>query len=53
MVTPAVWLGVAVGLVLLLVGGYVAYLEARVRALEEREREGKRGEGSGDPKRFG
>lgn len=51
--TPAVWLGVAVGLVLVLVGGYVAYLEARVRALEEREREGKQGEASGQAKRFG
>lgn len=53
MVTPAVWLGVAVGLVLLLVGGYVAYLEARVRALEEREPGDERGEASGEPKRFG
>ncbi len=33
--TPALWLGIAVGLVLVLVGGYVVFLEARVRALEE------------------
>lgn len=28
-------MGVAVGIVLVLVGAYVAYLEARLRALEE------------------
>ncbi len=34
MVDPATWLGIAVGLVLVLIGAYVAWLGVRVQRLE-------------------
>jgi 2-polyprenyl-6-methoxyphenol hydroxylase-like FAD-dependent oxidoreductase len=49
MVTPAAYVGLALGLALALKGGYLVHLDRRTRALEERAARARRRDRDPDP----